>query len=76
MKYGRLAWITAQGLALIVVPAYGLLVVKQRYVEGSHSMSEGAFDLLMCVILGGAFLLARERAMKEIRRLKREAERR
>jgi hypothetical protein len=76
MKYGRLAWITAQGLTLIVASAYGLLLVKQRYVEASHAMSEGVFDLLMLAILGGAFLITRERAMKEIRRLKREAERR
>jgi len=69
MKYGRTAWVTAQGMVLICAVGYTLLVLKQRYVDGSHEMSPLVFGLLTTVSLSLVLSFASRRALREIKRL-------
>jgi hypothetical protein len=70
VKYAKTAWLTVQGLALIAFVGYALLVIKERYVDGSRAMSHGVFVILVGGALGGAYGFAAKRVLSEIRRVR------
>lgn len=76
MKWGRTARLTTQGAALIAIVGYMLLLVKQHYVEGSHLMSHGFFNVVAAGALGGTVGFSCRRILKEIQRVQRNAGRR
>jgi hypothetical protein len=71
MKYGRTAWVTAQGMVLIAGIGYGLFFIRQRFVNESHQMSPQVFGILTCVVLSLAVSFASRRALSEVRRAQR-----
>lgn len=74
MKYARTAWLTVQGLALLGIVGYGLFLVKQRFVDGSHVISHSVFVLMLCGFLAGTYGVAAKRILSEIQRIRRNGE--
>jgi hypothetical protein len=70
MKYAKTAWLTVQGLVLLGIVGYGLLVIKERFVEGSHAISHTVFVLILGGSMGGAYGFSARRILREIQRVR------